>query len=138
MLLSPTALPLIPGAVDSTRQSSGSIFTSFLTAPLQAFLLLVGFSGSDIDMVNRSQIAPCTSLFSCFSYFHKLKLGKCVQDLFNKAENLVTSSLNHWGSILITSDGTDPVWTQVLTDPLLRRLLLRYLSTSIFFAVTRL
>lgn len=67
MLLSPTSSPPIPGAVDSTRQPSGSIFTSFLTAPLQAFLLLIGFSGSDIEMVNKNQTAPCSFVFSCFS-----------------------------------------------------------------------
>lgn len=98
MLLSPTSSPPIPGAVDSTRQSSGNIFTSFLTAPLQAFLLLIGFSGSDIEM-----------------------------DMCNKAENLVFSSLDHWGSMLITSEGLNPVWAQVLTDPFLRCLLLRFI-----------
>lgn len=35
----------------SSRQSSGSLFTIFLTAPVQAFCLLLGISGSDMDMV---------------------------------------------------------------------------------------
>lgn len=51
MLLSPTSSPPTPGHLDSISQPSGSIFTSFLTAPLQAFLLLIGFSGSDVEMV---------------------------------------------------------------------------------------
>ncbi|KAL8119415.1 uncharacterized protein LOC141724269 isoform X2 [Apium graveolens] len=50
MLLSPTSSSPTPG-LDSISQPSGSIFTSFLTAPLQAFLLLIGFSGPDVEMV---------------------------------------------------------------------------------------
>lgn len=50
MLLSPTiSLPI--SAMDSSRQPSGSSFTSFLTVPLQAFILMLGFTVSDIDMV---------------------------------------------------------------------------------------
>lgn len=52
MLLSPTSSSPTPG-LDSISQPSGSIFTSFLTAPLQAFLLLIGFSGSDVEMVYK-------------------------------------------------------------------------------------
>ncbi|KAL0410887.1 UNVERIFIED_CONTAM: protein SCAI, partial [Sesamum latifolium] len=48
LLLSPaTSLPL--PAVESCRLPSGSLFTSFLTAPLQSFILLLGFTGSDIE-----------------------------------------------------------------------------------------
>lgn len=50
MLLSPATSMPIP-AIDSTRQPSGSSFTSFLTAPLQSFILLLGFSGSDVETV---------------------------------------------------------------------------------------
>lgn len=50
MLLSPAMSLPIP-TVDSSRQLSGSSFTSFLTVPLQAFVLMLGFTGSDIDMV---------------------------------------------------------------------------------------
>ncbi|KAM5550845.1 hypothetical protein ABKV19_027279 [Rosa sericea] len=81
--------------VGSSRQPSGSLFTIFLTAPMQAFCLLLGVSGTDIDM-----------------------------DIYNKAEKLLSSSLSDWGSTLATSDTIDPVWAQVLTDPFLRRLLL--------------
>ncbi|KAF3946655.1 hypothetical protein CMV_027103, partial [Castanea mollissima] len=74
------------------------LFTIFLTAPLQAFCLLLGHSGSDIDM-----------------------------DLFSKAEKLLSSSLNAWGSALATSNTLNPVWAQTLSDPFLRRILLRFL-----------
>ncbi|KAM5550958.1 hypothetical protein ABKV19_027352 [Rosa sericea] len=84
--------------VSSSRQPSGSLFTIFLTAPMQAFCLLLGISGTDIDM-----------------------------DIYNKAEKLLSSSLGDWGSTLAKSDTIDPVWAQVLTDPFLRRLLLRFI-----------
>lgn len=50
MLLSPSSLPPIASA-DCSRYLHGSLFTMFLTAPLQAFCLLLGLSGNDIDMV---------------------------------------------------------------------------------------
>ncbi|XP_022897899.1 protein SCAI-like [Olea europaea var. sylvestris] len=96
MLLSPATSMPIP-AIDSTRQPSGSSFTSFLTAPLQSFILLLGFSGSDVET-----------------------------DMYNKAEKLLYSSLNQWGLSLASSDNLDPVWAQILSDPFLRRLLLRF------------
>lgn len=50
ILLSPmTSLPL--PFVESSRQPSGSLFTSFLTAPLQTFILLAGLIGSDVEKV---------------------------------------------------------------------------------------
>ncbi|KAL0008288.1 hypothetical protein SO802_009790 [Lithocarpus litseifolius] len=97
VLLSPSSSSPI-AAADSSRHTSGRLFTIFLTAPLQAFCLLLGHSGSDIDM-----------------------------DLFNKAEKLLSSSLNAWGSALATSNTLNPVWAQTLSDPFLRRLLLRFL-----------
>lgn len=48
------------------------------------------------------------------------------QDKFNKAEKVLSSSLNQWGEILASSDTLHPVWAQVLGDPFLRRLILRY------------
>ncbi|KAK4416132.1 protein SCAI [Sesamum alatum] len=97
LLLSPaTSLPL--PAVESSRLPSGSLFTSFLTAPLQSFILLLGFTGSDIE-----------------------------KDLYGKAENLLQSSLNKLGSSLAAADNLDPVWAQILTDTFLRRLLLRFI-----------
>lgn len=47
------------------------------------------------------------------------------QDLYNRGEKLLHSSLNKLGSLLAAAQGLDPVWAQVLTDPFLRRLLLR-------------
>ncbi|KAM0015775.1 putative protein SCAI [Helianthus debilis subsp. tardiflorus] len=97
MLLSPSCSSPIHGAIDP-HQPSGSQFTSFLTAPLQAFLNLLGFSGSDIQM-----------------------------DQLNKAEKVLSASLNLWGEILASSDALHPVWAQMLGDPFLRRLLLRFI-----------
>ncbi|KAL2319396.1 hypothetical protein Fmac_028365 [Flemingia macrophylla] len=95
MLLSPSCSPAVS---DCSHNSNGSLFTMFLTAPLQAFCLLLGRSGTDIDL-----------------------------DTFNKAEMLLSSSLNNWGLALATSDTLNPVWGQVLGDPFIRRLLLRFI-----------
>ncbi|XP_027334106.1 protein SCAI isoform X2 [Abrus precatorius] len=95
MLLSPSCSPAVS---DCSHNSNGSLFTMFLTTPLQAFCLLLGLSGNDIDM-----------------------------DTYNKAEMLLSSSLNNWGLALATSDTLDPVWGQILGDPFIRRLLLRFI-----------
>ncbi|KAL8542520.1 hypothetical protein ACS0TY_003400 [Phlomoides rotata] len=97
ILLSPASSLPLP-AVESSRQPSGSMFTSFLTAPLQSFILLLGFTGSDIE-----------------------------KDLYSTAEKLLQSSLNKLGSLLAAADNLDPVWAQILTDSFLRRLLLRFI-----------
>lgn len=52
MLLSPSSSIPIAGA-DVSRSPCGSLFTIFLTAPLQAFCLLLGVPGSEIEMVCR-------------------------------------------------------------------------------------
>ncbi|KAL4341451.1 hypothetical protein GQ457_08G005920 [Hibiscus cannabinus] len=97
LLLSPScSFPI--GTSDSSRHSFGSLFTVFLTAPLQAFCLLLGISGSDVEM-----------------------------DIYKHAESLLSSSLNDWGLTLATSDNLDPVWAQILRDPFLRRFLLRFI-----------
>ncbi|MBA0574171.1 hypothetical protein Golob_001403, partial [Gossypium lobatum] len=97
LLLSPNcSFPI--GSSDASRHSVGSLFTIFLTAPLQAFCLLLGISGSDIEM-----------------------------DTYKHAESLLSSSLNDWGLKLATSDNFDPVWAQILGDPFLRRFLLRFI-----------
>ncbi|TYJ01852.1 hypothetical protein E1A91_A13G183700v1 [Gossypium mustelinum] len=50
LLLSPNcSFPI--GSSDASRHSVGSLLTIFLTAPLQAFCLLLGISGSDIEMI---------------------------------------------------------------------------------------
>lgn len=83
-------------ATDYSRH--GSLFTLFLTAPLHAFCLLLGISGSDVEM-----------------------------DTFSKAENVLSSSLSEWAQLLVTSESLDQVWAQILNDPFIRRLLLRFI-----------
>lgn len=98
MLLSPSSRSSSVGfSGDSTRQS-GSQFTMFLTAPLQAFCFVIGNNGLDID-----------------------------RDFYNKAEELLSLSLNEWAMTLVASTSLEPVWIEVLGDPLLRRLLLRFI-----------
>ncbi|OAY41825.1 protein SCAI [Manihot esculenta] len=97
ILISPSCSVSLTAA-ESSRHQSGSLFTLFLTTPLQAFCLLIGLSGSDIEM-----------------------------ETYDKAEKSLFSSLNDWGSALATFDTLDPVWAQILGDPFLRRLLLRFL-----------
>ncbi|CAK7341739.1 unnamed protein product [Dovyalis caffra] len=97
ILLSPScSIPL--ATADSSRHHSGSLLTMFLTTPLQAFCLLIGLSGPDVEI-----------------------------DTYNMAEKLLSSSLNAWGLTLATSDILDPVWAQILGDPFLRRLVLRFI-----------
>ncbi|XP_074263114.1 uncharacterized protein LOC141585933 [Silene latifolia] len=96
MLLSPRSSP--PAATGEwSWPTHGSLFTNFLTAPVQAFCLLLGFSGSDIQ-----------------------------KDAYEDANKLLSSSLNDWGLTLATSGALDSVWSQVFCDPFLRRLLLRF------------
>ncbi|KAG6775365.1 hypothetical protein POTOM_018813 [Populus tomentosa] len=76
---------------------NGSQFTFFLTAPLQAFCQMVGLT-SDSDM-----------------------------DSYNDAEEILSLAFSEWEVILSTSKGLDLVWAQVLSDPFLRRLILRFI-----------
>ncbi|KAJ0783678.1 putative protein SCAI [Helianthus annuus] len=105
ILLSPALLFPLHGAIDPPLPG-GSQFTSFLTVPLQAFVILLGFSGSDIQTEN-----------------------------LNKAQKILSSSLNKWGEMLASSDTIHPVWAQVLGDPFLRRLLLRFIFCRAVFAL---
>ncbi|KAG9451423.1 hypothetical protein H6P81_011388 [Aristolochia fimbriata] len=82
----------------SDRVYNGSQFTFFLTAPLQAFSQLAGLSTSDMDM-----------------------------DAFNKADNILSSAFAEWEVTLCTSDDLELAWSQVLTDPFLRRIILRFI-----------
>ncbi|KAL9234320.1 hypothetical protein vseg_009203 [Gypsophila vaccaria] len=96
LLLSPRSLP--PAATGEwSWPMNGSLFTNFLTAPIQALCLLLGFSGSDIQ-----------------------------KDVYEDANKILSSSLNDWGLTLAMSGALDPVWSQVFCDPFLRRLLLRF------------
>uniref|UniRef100_A0A1J3DIX6 Protein SCAI n=1 Tax=Noccaea caerulescens TaxID=107243 RepID=A0A1J3DIX6_NOCCA len=97
LLLSPSHTPPLVSA-DFSRQPSGSFFTIFLTAPVQAFCLLIGISGSEMET-----------------------------DVFIKAEKLLSSFMNEWASTLAASDTLHPVWSQMLKDLFLRRLLLRFI-----------
>lgn len=96
-----SALLLSPGrrsslcAADPTPNESQ--FTYFLTAPLQAFIQLVGLS-SDIDV-----------------------------DVRNNGETLLSSAFAEWEVILCTSNSLDLVWAQVIPDQFLRRLILRFI-----------
>ncbi|XP_008788658.1 protein SCAI [Phoenix dactylifera] len=99
MLLSPISRPPVMTAIsDSAPYQNGSLFTIFLTAPVQAFCYLIGISGINID-----------------------------QDTYNKAEKLFSLSLSEWETILVTSVALHPVWVEVMGDPFLRRLLLRFI-----------
>lgn len=64
LLLSPScSIPTATGI--SSHHSIGSLFTIFLTAPLHAFLFLLGISGSDIEMVRpESSTGLCAEVSS--------------------------------------------------------------------------
>ncbi|KAJ7950662.1 protein SCAI-like [Quillaja saponaria] len=96
MLLSPSSSPI--ASSDLSCHSSGSLFTIFLTAPLQAFCMLLGIASTDIKL-----------------------------ETYNKADKLLSSSLNDWALALATADTLHLVWAETLVDPFLRRLLLRFL-----------
>lgn len=55
LLVSPSHTPPLISSADFSRQPSGSLFTIFLTAPVQAFCSLIGISGSDMDTVGRDK-----------------------------------------------------------------------------------
>ncbi|XP_068650897.1 uncharacterized protein [Aristolochia californica] len=97
MLLSPSS-PSPAAAGDGIQLPDVNQFTVFLTAPLQAFCMLLGLPGTNIE-----------------------------KETYWMAEKLLSSLFNNWGFILATSDSLDPVWAQVLLDPFLRRFLLRFL-----------
>lgn len=48
-------------------------------------------------------------------------------EVYNSAETIVSSALAEWEVLLCTCDGLDIVWAQVLPDPFLRRLILRFI-----------
>ncbi|CAN6486658.1 unnamed protein product [Victoria cruziana] len=97
LLLSPASPVPASGATEKVRYSSGSQFTMFLAAPLQAFCQLVGLSGSKLlDMSD-----------------------------YHEADKLLSTCLSEWGSSLATDGSLDPVWVRVFGDPFLRRLILR-------------
>uniref|UniRef100_A0A5B6YMT1 Protein SCAI n=1 Tax=Davidia involucrata TaxID=16924 RepID=A0A5B6YMT1_DAVIN len=97
LLLSPLK-PALKSPTGADVTQSGSQFTMFLTAPLQAFCQLVGLTTSDND-----------------------------EDVYNDADNMLSTVFSEWEVILCTSTSLDLVWAQVLSDPFLRRLILRFI-----------
>lgn len=90
--------PRISSAMPGVESTGhGSQFTYFLTAPMQAFCQLAGIT-SGIDT-----------------------------DTYANAENMLFSALEEYESILCTSVGLNNVWGQILPDPFLRRLILRFI-----------
>ncbi|KAL5753385.1 hypothetical protein ACOSQ2_023892 [Xanthoceras sorbifolium] len=48
-------------------------------------------------------------------------------DFSSDAEKIISTSFSEWEVILCTSTSLDLVWAQVLSDPFLRRLILRFI-----------
>ncbi|KAJ6733598.1 PROTEIN SCAI [Salix koriyanagi] len=48
-------------------------------------------------------------------------------DFYNDAEEILSIAFSEWEVILCTSKSLDLVWAQVLSDPFLRRLILRFI-----------
>ncbi|KAL8246698.1 hypothetical protein R6Q59_007914 [Mikania micrantha] len=59
--------------------------------------------------------------------FHMLGLTFSTEDDVEDAENIVSTAFSEWEVILCTSSTLDLVWAQVLSEPLLRRLILRFI-----------
>ncbi|KAK8717348.1 hypothetical protein V6N13_044619 [Hibiscus sabdariffa] len=97
LLLSPLR-PVFKDPSHADITQNGSQFTFFLTAPLQAFCQTVGFSLSD-----------------------------CTTEVLNTAENILSTAFSKWEVILCKSPSLDLVWAQVLSDPFLRRLIIRFI-----------
>ncbi|BFG35526.1 hypothetical protein CerSpe_218000 [Prunus speciosa] len=97
LFLSPLR-PAFKNPADADFIQNGSQFTFFLTAPLSAFCQLVGFSPSDTEA-----------------------------EVYNDAESILSAAFSEWEVILCTSTSLDLVWAQVISDPFLRRLILRFI-----------
>ncbi|KAH9621807.1 hypothetical protein KSS87_021133 [Heliosperma pusillum] len=128
MLLSPRSSP--PAATGEwSWPTHGSLFTNFLTAPIQAFCLLLGFF--DIQKVfffffYRFTFLSSKQILEGFLKQRKAHHETIYQDVYEDANKLLSSSLNDWGLTLATSGALDSVWSQIFCDPFLRRLLLRF------------
>ncbi|KAA8530813.1 hypothetical protein F0562_005563 [Nyssa sinensis] len=97
LFLSPLK-PAFKSPTGADVTQKGSQFTMFLTAPLQAFCQLVGLASSDND-----------------------------KDVYNDADTMLSIAFSEWEVILCTSTSLDLVWAQILSDPFLRRLILRFI-----------
>ncbi|ESW31706.1 hypothetical protein PHAVU_002G261000 [Phaseolus vulgaris] len=80
------------------NSNSGSQFTFFLTSPLSAFCQMIGVFPNEADT-----------------------------DVYNEAENIIANAFTEWEIILCSSTTMDLVWAQVISDPFLRRLILRFI-----------
>ncbi|PIN10461.1 hypothetical protein CDL12_16945 [Handroanthus impetiginosus] len=93
--------PLRPSFKNPSRidmAQHGSQFTHFLTDPLQAFCQLVDYNLTNDDM-----------------------------DMYNDTESILSTAFSKWEEILCTSTDLNLVWAQLLCDPFLRRLILRFI-----------
>ncbi|XVF61561.1 hypothetical protein PTKIN_Ptkin08bG0139800 [Pterospermum kingtungense] len=97
LLLSPLR-PVLKDPSSANITQNGSQFTFFLAAPLQAFCQMVGCSLSESDM-----------------------------EVLISAENILATAFSKWEVILCKSPSLDLVWAQVLSDPFLRRLIVRFI-----------
>ncbi|KAG4169452.1 hypothetical protein ERO13_A12G083600v2 [Gossypium hirsutum] len=97
LLLSPFR-PMFKDPFSADITQNGSQFTFFLTAPLQAFCQMTGFALSDSDI-----------------------------EVLKNAENILSTAFSKWEVILCKSLSLDLVWAQVLSDPFLRRLIIRFI-----------
>ncbi|WCJ31933.1 hypothetical protein M5689_013384 [Euphorbia peplus] len=97
--------PLKPSHRSDTTQN-GSQFTLFLTAPLQAFCQMVGLTSSDVDT-----------------------------DMYNEAEDILSNAFSEWEVILCTFKHLDLVWAQALSDPFIRRIILRFIFCRVVLSV---
>ncbi|XP_047325474.1 protein SCAI [Impatiens glandulifera] len=82
----------------SDAVQNGSQFTLFLTSPMLAFFQLVGVPSSDDNT-----------------------------DLYENAEKILSEAFAQWEIIMCTTNMLDLVWAQMLSDPLLRRLIIRFI-----------
>ncbi|KAL1536749.1 protein SCAI-like [Salvia divinorum] len=93
--------PLSPSFKNSSVIDSarhGSQFTFFLTAPLLAFCQLVDFNLTEDD-----------------------------KNMSDSTESIISTAFSKWEQILCTSTDLELVWAQLLSDPFLRRLILRFI-----------
>ncbi|XP_071701950.1 uncharacterized protein [Rutidosis leptorrhynchoides] len=97
LLLSPLK-PTFKSQSGADITQKGSQFTLFLTAPLRACWQMFGLTFSDDEM-----------------------------DVMEDAESIVSAAFAEWEIILCTSASIDLVWAQVLSEPLLRRIILRFI-----------
>ncbi|KAJ7945434.1 protein SCAI [Quillaja saponaria] len=92
--------PLRPAYKNSSSviTHNGSQFTFFLTAPLLALCQMLGLFSSEGDT-----------------------------DIYKEAENILSNAFSEWEVILCKSASMDLAWAQILKDPILRRLILRFI-----------